>query len=609
MSTLSSISHAEPVIKSRSIVTPEQLSEKHSALQIMTETLNASPLSSPSESSASSSPDDSFKVSPILSRRPSAGILCNAHESPARLKAANKSATSLSQAFKNHFKQSTPGRQAKTDGKPLGKTFHRKEPLPGGCRFEGAEVLPYDPRGEKATAGDGVLPPGAILVPNGAGLASHAGGGGGSGSEIASSVGDDSEALQSSDLSQSFRSDSSAAWSTPDRDDFDSHRGRTLSPSDIDHRRVRQASVTSTTSTTSSSNPCAIRFAPLPTSGRLKRANSITIGVAARSHLLYSQGTAAPPRQMPMHPGYQYGGWCQAPPPTYVHPRADEVIDVGEEIKKGAIKAWKMVRGSNKKNGQAKDATAASAAAPTSANDKADGSGSPAKKGGPGSAGGDTAISALANDTKASDAAKDSDIPDHPLLVSCDTSRPAPGSSTPGSQSSARLDVSKLRIAEDEEEVRGGKGEGDDDTGVERIASPTRAAMVLTTENDAGHRTEPRGLVSSAQDFGEGPQHGSFHHSDSRHLENAVGMEGDEEEEGVRTPRLGMQRRVSTGTFLKGLSIRHMQEDRRKELGIDEEAIYCGARDSADFEPTLVGEPEAIENEKGGILEAGMGDK
>ena len=129
-------------------------------------------------------------------------------------------------------------------------------------------------------------------------------------------------------------------------------------------------------STTSNSSCAAIKFAPLPVSGRLKRANSITIGVAARSHLLQSQGTAAPPRPSytPQHVHGSQTWYTNAPPNS--HPRHDDVVDVGEEIKKGASKAWKLLRGgggntSDSSSPKAKESGAAGAPPSSAAERKA----------------------------------------------------------------------------------------------------------------------------------------------------------------------------------------------------------------------------------------------
>ncbi len=63
-------------------------------------------------------------------------------------------------------------------------------------------------------------------------------------------------------------------------------------------------------------------------------------------------------------------------------------------------------------------------------------------------------------------------------------------------------------------------------------------------------------------DLQEGPQHNTFHLADEH---DAVPLDS-----GAATPRSGMQRRLSTGAFLRGLSLRGIQEDRRRDiLGLD----------------------------------------
>lgn len=89
--------------------------------------------------------------------KPSTSILANAHEGQSREKIRAKS--SKRSAFKAAFIPVQPGRQMKTNGKPLGRTFERKTPLPQGAKFEGGPVLQHDPRGEEASAGDGLVPP------------------------------------------------------------------------------------------------------------------------------------------------------------------------------------------------------------------------------------------------------------------------------------------------------------------------------------------------------------------------------------------------------------------------------------------------------------------
>lgn len=244
---------------------------------------------------------------------PSKGILTNAHE--AQKKSAKQAdSSSLRSALKAAFVVQQPGKLMKTNGKPLGKSFERQQPLPQ--KHEGAEVLKVDPRGEKASVGDGI-----VLSPTGgddadlSALALSSSESGLSGSEKAFGPMDSS-------------SEKDAASSSSD-----SRRGRSDTVSSGVPSSSRSPSIASTTA----SNHCQIKFAPLPTSGRLKRANSITIGVAARSQLLHSQGG-----------GRANGGSQQQQgggrPSGQGMMRTAETVDLGEELRKGASKAWNRVR-------------------------------------------------------------------------------------------------------------------------------------------------------------------------------------------------------------------------------------------------------------------------
>jgi hypothetical protein len=113
----------------------------------------------------------------------------------------------------------------------------------------------------------------------------------------------------------------------------------------------------------------------LPTSGRLKRANSITIGVAARSQLLHSQGAGRnvngnaqlwQQHQLQQQREQQQRRSERSSDSTAAGSRhsgiqpSQEQIDIGEEIRKGAIKAWDRVRrGSSASRASESSATAA----------------------------------------------------------------------------------------------------------------------------------------------------------------------------------------------------------------------------------------------------------
>lgn len=286
----------------------------------------------------------------------SGGILANAHEATPRSRADKGSG--FAAALKTAFIPPQPGKQLPKGKKPLGKSFERQTPLSPGDTHAGGDVLPYDPRGQAASAGDGILPPASAAARTRAA----------SGASTASSI----DGLPPS-------SDGSGAWSSD---------GAMLSPAseraDDDeawHRRGSSATTASSAGgeSSGSGSQCAIRFAPLPSSGRLKRANSITIGVAARSHLLSSQGAArqnaAGWQQAQLHPP-SFGHGAGQVDPSQKHntqmwynggPKPDDVVDVGEELRKGALKAWRKVRGARSESPAGKDkskgtATAAPAA-------------------------------------------------------------------------------------------------------------------------------------------------------------------------------------------------------------------------------------------------------
>ena len=439
----------------------------------------------------------------------------------------------------------TPGRQIKLkDGKPLGKSFQRVEPRPSD--FEGGEVLDYDPRGENASAGDGVLPAGC-MNPRPALHTRDSASESGYGSDKESSLGTPSEMGDSSDFSRSYTSEVSSAWASSTNATSERGRSTTSVPS-----RARQASIASSTS---SSSGAAIKFCPLPASGRLKRANSITIGVAARSHLLQSQGTAAPPRQS-YTPQHVHGSqsWYTN---SSAHPKHDDVVDVGEEIKKGATKAWKLLRGgggntSDSSNGKAKDAAsgntarssgsaaAASLAKPKKAFPK---EGAPIADPQTGELkmadGSDVGTTPNVSQGQISEQAKK--LPTSATAAGASWS----GDQTPRRNASPTAQLGSMSISEDPE------------------AEEAAAAMEAAHASNAAKQAHlPNG--HHPHDLEDGPQHHNFHladEHDASHLDS-----------GAATPRSGgMQRRLSTGAFLRGLSIRGIQEDRRRDLlGLDQ---------------------------------------
>lgn len=251
--------------------------------------------------------------SSIGSNNSSRGILTNAHEAPKRNPKAVDSG--IRSALKSAFIPTTPGKQMKTNGKPLGKSFERQQPL--SQSHEGGEILKVDPRGRKASVGDGI-----IFSPSG------------------SSTDDEMEMVKGRFTS------ASDLLKVPNGNAIAHERGRSDSVSTSGFSE-RSESVSSNQS--SSNNPCCIKFAPLPTSGRLKRANSITIGVAARSQLLQSQGggrsgsNAAAWQQQWQQQQQNKNDSSNYSRHSGIQGR-DEQIDLGQELRKGAAKAWNRVR-------------------------------------------------------------------------------------------------------------------------------------------------------------------------------------------------------------------------------------------------------------------------
>ncbi len=308
-------------------------------------TVSSEDVSSPDEIGSGSDSSRSTNLLSDSSQQPKIkGILDNKHEALPRKTSRAGQETGFKAALKATFlPPPQPGRQIKVkDGKKLGKSFQRTDERPND--FAGGEVLDYDPRGKNATAGDGILPPGSLKTPpinRGRSGTTESG----YGSDRESSLGAPSE---------SGESEVGSEWAASTNGSSD--RGRSFVMSKPN--RPRGDSIASTTS---SSSGAAIKFAPLPMSGRLKRANSFSIGVAARTHLLRSQGTAAPPRPT-YTPQHLHGSQMWYASQAQKH---EDVVDVGEEIKKGASKAWKLIRGggsasdkdSGKSDGNASPAT------------------------------------------------------------------------------------------------------------------------------------------------------------------------------------------------------------------------------------------------------------
>ncbi|SAM83069.1 uncharacterized protein UBRO_20736 [Ustilago bromivora] len=522
----------------RPILTDSPTRQYHSFVSVVSSPEASSPVELVSDSSVSQA-----ILSDASSQPKPKSILENAHGALPRKPSWSGSESGFKAALKATFlPPPTPGRQIKVkDGKKLGKTFQRTDPLPE--RFQGGQVLEYDPRGKDATAGDGILPSGCTKPPSfdRRDSASESG----YGSDKESSVGTPSEMGDASQFSRSYTSEASSARGPSMNDQ--SERGR---PTSSVPSRARQGSVASTTS--SSSSAAAIKFAPLPMSGRLKRANSITIGVAARSHLLQSQGTAAPPRSS-CTPQHVHGSqaWYTNNAGN-VHPRHEGVVDVGQEIKKGATKAWKLLRGtgggnasdrsnsSNNNTPATESAPAVKAATQAALLEKAK---KTFPKEGALVADHETGQLKMANGSvpvnttpkisqgQVSDQAKKAAVP------------AGSGDQTPRRAASPRQHLRSMSISEEPE--------------AEEAAAAIEAAHA---KNAAKAAHLPNG--HHPHDLQDGPQHNTYHLADDHdaaHLDS-----------GTVTPKSAMQRRLSTGAFLRGLSLRGIQEDRRRDLlGLD----------------------------------------
>lgn len=472
----------------------------------------------PSAASSSASPHDP-------NRKPVTGsILNNPHEAPSLSEVKAKS--SKRSAIKAAFIPVQPGKQIKTNGKPLGKSFERARPLPKDIKVEGGQVLDRDPRGEDASTGDGVV--------------------------LTSSTSRDSDATSSYspgsssdfalDTSSETTGDNADSATSYESDDFDE---ASTASSSSQSRRARKRTDTMSTQDSSmsgSSHTPSIRFCPLPVSGRLKRANSITIGIAARSQMLRSQGPGRnanfPPQPAPQqlphgmtwaegHPGQQHqsqqpqpqqqqqqqqvasppqsqarqppGSQQQkqaaaAPPQQTWYtggPKPADHIDLGEEITKRWKSAWKRMKSSG--DGGSADVTS-----------EKEGKGAPTPNGA-------AQNEAAARNSRAS--------------VEDTTGEQTP--KRPASPSS------------------------------EGTAAPDLAMSKMSLDDSREHKQPV-------------PQHHETQGSHHDHFPPHQHLLDHGGEEGTRTPRQGVTRRLSTGAFLKNASLREMQEERRREvLGVE----------------------------------------
>lgn len=582
------------------------------------------------DSSSSSSYSPSNPHDPNL--KPAASILANAHEGTSREKVRAKS--SKRSAFKAAFVPVQPGRLIKSNGKPLGKSFERKTPLPQGAKFEGGVVLQHDPRGEEASSGDGLVPAGATSSDTtGSSSVNGASSGevtGDSLSESGSTTGlSSSPSTSMSSYSRSPSVDTAAGGEEDDvfsevsspihhprsRTETMSTESSSVSAAPLWDMKQQKGELADTNYATSlplqsGSSQCAIRFAPLPVSGRLKRANSITIGVAARSQLLRSQGTGrnssqfpAQPIQAPLPHGMSYQDThkgVQAGSPNY-NPRnskqnvqrsgsqnsgtpgsvgssgsrrsgepqvgspssqssssinsmsgfgalPDDTVDLGEELSKGLKSAWRKMRGGSTSNGSDKNANGEKTAV-----------GAPADKVTP---------STVSATKKTSGFDAPSNTADKSRTGSAVAADPGGGAANKGASSGGTATPAA------------------GDHTPRRPTSPAQGLSALSLQDRQQQQ---------AQDSSQGSHHDHFpaHGSANTHKGHSHGPgpwqhhnpflvdHEDRGGDGAKTPRASQQnadagssgmtgggphRRLSTGAFLKNESLREMQERRRKGL-------------------------------------------
>lgn len=514
---------------------------------VFVSTLTAEETSSPEQTSS-----DSFRAPAIQSEFSKQPKLKSILDNPNDVLPCRASRSGSESGFKAALKATflpppTPGRQVKLkDGRTLGRSFQRTEPR--STDFEGGEVLDYDPRGKNASAGDGILPTVCLYPPSTSPVNSTSGSG--YGSDKDSGLSTPSETDESADYSHSYTSETNSAMGSSTN--TSSERGR---PAISVPSRAREGSMASTTS---SSSGAAIRFCPLPVSGRLKRANSITIGVAARSHLLQSQGSAAPlrPSYAPHHVHGSQSWYTNAGhnANAATHLRHADVVDVGEEIKKGASKAWKFIRGggastSDSSGGKAKQVSDSSNAVQTKAAQSAmfDQPKKAFPKEGAPVADPETGELKMADGSAlgSSSEVPNGRISDSAKKLPAADSGPQSGDHTPRRAISPTAQLQSMSISEDPE------------------AEEAAAALEAAHANNAAKQSRrPNG--HHPHELCDGPQHNTFHladEHDTAHLDS-----------GAATPRSGIQRRLSTGAFLRGLSIRGIQEDRRRDLlGLDQD--------------------------------------
>lgn len=598
--------------------------------------------------------------------KPSTSILANAHEGQSREKIRAKS--SKRSAFKAAFIPVQPGRQMKTNGKPLGRTFERKTPLPQGAKFEGGPVLQHDPRGEEASAGDGLVPPSSTSPSKGGSIDAVSMSGDTDLDSLSQSTGSTTNlsSSPSNSTTDSSMSRSAAGDDVQDEDGEDDVFSEISSPlhprsrtntmstessSSVSSRRgaymrLRARLLTAYPSSRTrqgSSTHASIRFAPLPVSGRLKRANSITIGVAARSQLLRSQGPGrnssqfpAQPVQAPLPHGMSYqdthkgvaagsgsprdakagaggvqrsgssssrrSGAGEVGSPSsqsssvdrmamagyYGGSVPDDTVDLGEELSKGLKSAWRKMRGSSGASGNAQDKAAAANAAKDGAGgaskDKVTPSTVPATK----KQSGFDAPSTTSSTTSGAGAGQTAAAAD---LGGTPSAGAAPGDHTPRRPSSPAQGLSALSLQDRQQKQAQDSRHGN---GSHRDHFPSHeGGTTVPTKSSSGGNTPAS--------HGHGA--GQWHHQNPFLVDHE-----DRGGDGAKTPRASQQyssahqnaannppRRLSTGAFLKNESLREMQERRRMGLlggeGADEDEDWQG------------------EEEEGGAAAAGKGEQ
>ncbi|CAD6974219.1 unnamed protein product [Tilletia controversa] len=270
--------------------------------------------------------------------------------SPTTTFSAFKNAFSIGRKSSSNMRKQAKSSEAKAT-RPLGNSFKREGPLPVDekGKIQGAPLLDVDPRTEEDATRAG-----SSNDPSSPDDSSSRGSANDSSVERESRklVRQPSDSLNARSSQRRLASESGVTLTPPPSATRSGTGGLARSISNASSMQSG-SSMSSASGTTRSGSVHAIRFCPLPATGRLKRANSITIGIAARSQMLLSQGNGPVPRG-------QQQSWAQGgpyqDPRSAVHPtdprysgfereRAaawyeaggqvpDDVIDVGAELRK-----------------------------------------------------------------------------------------------------------------------------------------------------------------------------------------------------------------------------------------------------------------------------------